>query len=549
MKPENEQQEFERIAGASQKIAKEINYEGVAKALLTEALSYCEATRSGVLLSEASELLAKADATFPRRERTRFFASQPPAREFRLSADLSERIFGRQETVLREAASEDSALIDPAEPPSRAISQLFLPLVYQECTIGVLYLESDRGVQIFTPRCVSVMSMLASQAASSFESARLFEALRETNMWMVRGQEIGRMGSYRWCTRTLLSRGSRERYRILDLDLDMNSVPFEVIKSRVHPDDRPGFEQALTEALNTRSAFSHEYRIVHRDGVTLDVVGVAQVDQGPGGDLELDGIVMDITERKAAERALADARRELARALRLASVGELAGSIIHEINQPLTLLVMSAESCLISLERSPAELDEARKFATRIIEQAYRAAEVISGLRSLARDAQLEFANVDINEAIEEVLLLSKRELEQANVTLHTDFDRSLPKVEADLVQIEQVVLNLVRNAIEAMVDVEGRSRVLTVSSKAEDGHVSITIADTGIGITPANKERLFDALYTTKANGLGLGLSICRKIITAHGGELWLEERTMHGAAFRFALPLRQSIRMSGSN
>ena len=493
-------------------------------------------------------MLAKADASFPR-EKARFFASQPPAREFRLPADLSERVLSRQETVVREASSEDSALIDPAEPTSRCICQLFLPLVHQECTIGVLYVEAEQDQGTFTPRCVWVMSMLASQAAASFESVRLFEALRETNMWMVKGQEIGRMGSYRLNTRTLLSRASRECYRIFDIDLDINPVPFEVFEKRIHPDDLPVLQQAITKAVSTRSAFSSEYRVVHRNGATFHVVAIGQFDRGPSGDVELEGIITDVTDRKVAEQALADARNELARAARLASVGELAGSIIHEINQPLTRIVMSAEACLIELARNPAALDEARKFATGVVEQAYRAAEVITGLRSLARDAQLEFANVDINEAIEEVLLLSKRELEQASVTLHTDFDRSLPKVEADLVQIEQVVLNLVRNASEAMVDVEGRNRILTVSSKAVDCHVSITIADTGIGITPANKERLFDALYTTKARGLGLGLSICRKIVAAHGGRLWLEEGTMHGTAFRFALPLRQSIRMSGSN
>jgi signal transduction histidine kinase len=548
MKVENEVQELELIARAFQKIAKEISYERLANALLTEALSYCGAARGGVLLSEGGALLAKADASFPR-EKARFFTSQPAARAFRLPTDLSERVLGRQETVVREAASEDSVLIDPAEPSSRYISQLCLPLVHQESTIGVLYLESEQDEGTFTPRCVWMMSMLASQAAVSFESVRLFEALRETNMWMVKGQEIGHMGSYRWNTRTRLSRASRECYRIFDLDLDINPLPFEAFKSRVDPDDLPALEQALTEAVSKKSPFRHEYRIVHRDGTKLHVVAVGQFDYGPSGDVELEGIVTDVTDRKIAEQALADARIELGRALRLASVGELAGSIIHEVNQPLTVIIMNAEACLMRLERHPAELDEARTFAAGVIEQAYRAADVITGLRSLARDGQLEFANVDINEAIEDVIRLSKRELEGASVTLHADFDRSLPVVEADRVQIQQVILNLIRNAIDAMATVEGRSRILTASSKSAGDHVSITIRDTGTGVDPANRERLFDALYTTKGSGLGLGLSICRKIVAAHGGRLWIEESTVYGTAFTFVLPLRQSIRMSGSN
>jgi signal transduction histidine kinase len=540
--------EFELIASAFQKITREVSYEGLAKTLLTEALRYCGIARGGVLLSEGDALLAKADASFPR-QRARFFTSQPRARELRLPADLSERILGRQETVVREAASRDSALIGSAEPPSQGISQLFLPLVHQEWTIGVLHLESEPAAQTFTPRRIWVMSMLASQAAAFFGSVRLFEALRETNMWMVRGQKIGRMGSYRWNTRTLLSRASRECYRIFDINLGINPVPFELFKSRVHPADLSALEWVLKRAIRTKYPFSHEYRVVHRDGAILYVVAVGQFDHGPGGDVELEGIVADITDRKAADRALANARSELARALRLASVGELAGSIIHEVNQPLTGIVMNAEACIMRLTRSPAELDEACKFAKGVIEQAYRAADVIAGLRSLVRNARLEFANVGINEAIEEVLQLSKKELEQASVTLHTDFDRLLPTIEADLVQIQQVVLNLVRNAIEAMVDVEGRNRILTVTSKAADDHVFITIADTGIGVSPDSRERIFDALYSTKASGLGLGLSISRKIVTAHAGRLWLEESTMKGTAFSFVLPLRQSIRMSGSN
>jgi signal transduction histidine kinase len=542
MKHENQAFELELIAKALQTISKEISYQGLAKALLREALSYCGAARGAVLLGERGELLAKADASFPR-ERAKFFTSHPAAREIRLPTDLAERVLDRRETVIRDATSEDSALVDPVEPPPQNITQLCLPLVHQEWTIGVLYLETERGEEIFTPRCVWVVSMLTSQAAVSFESVSLFEALRETNMWMVRGQAIGGMGSYRWNTRTLFSRASRECYRIFDIDLGINPVPFEIFKSRVHPDDLPALELSLTEAVNTRSPFSHEYRVVHGDGTTLCVFAVGQFDLGPSGDVELEGIITDITDRRAADQALTDARTELARAVRLASLGELAGSIIHEINQPLTGIIMSAEACLRWLAHNPVEPVEARKSAVRVIEQARRACDVITGLKSLARDAQLNFTDVDINEAIEEVLLLSKRERERTGITLHADFGKSLPSIRADRVQLQQLVFNLVRNAIEAMAEVEGRSRILTACSKVANDHIFVTIADTGVGIDPANKARLFEALYTTKGNGLGLGLSICRKIVLVHGGRLWVEENETCGATFAFVLPLRQPI------
>ncbi|GLR90872.1 ATP-binding protein [Bradyrhizobium iriomotense] len=544
MRLESETHELEAIAKAFQIISKEMSYEGVARALLKEALSYSGAARGGVLLSKGGELLAKADASFPR-ERAEFFTSHPVAGEFRLPADISERVLARQETVVRQASSRGSALIDPVEPPPQSITQLCLPLVHQERTIGVLYLESERR-ETFTSRCISMISMLASQAAVFFESTQLFEALRETNLWMVKGQQIGRMGSYRWNTRTLLSRASRECYRIFDVDLDVNPVPFEVFKSRIYPDDLPDLEQALAEAVSAKSPFSHEYRVVHRNGSILHVAAVGQFDLGPTGDVELEGIITDITERKAAEQALTDARNELARAVRLASLGELAGSIVHEINQPLTGIIMSAEACLRWLAREPTEPGEARKSALRVIEQGRRARDVVTGLRSLARAAQLKFTDVQINDAIEEILLLLKRDIERADVTLRTALDRSKLIVEGDRVQLQQVVHNLVRNAIDAMIATNEGPRLLTVSSKAAEGHVSVEIADTGIGIASTNRERLFDALYTTKGDGLGLGLSICRKIIAVHGGRLWVEENTAHGATFTFTLPLRPSATVS---
>src|SRR5215469_9141888 len=366
---ENETFDLDQIAKAFRAIAREISYRGLAKALLNAALEYSGAVRGAVLLSEGGELLAKADASFPR-ERTKVFASHPPFAEFRLSADLNQRVLTRHETVVKHDSWKGSVLIDPAGcPRGPGIALLCLPLIHQERTIGVLYLESEPEQNTFTPRCVSVMHMLALQAAVSFESAQLFDALRETNMWMVKGQQIGRMGSYRWNTRTLLSRASRECYRMFDIDLEVNPVPFEVFKSRVHSDDFPALEEALAEAVSTKSPFSHEYRVVHRDGSTLDVVAVGQFDLGPTGDVELEGIITDITERKAAEQALTDTRNELARAVRLASLGELAGSIVHEINQPLTGIIMSAEACLRWLARENPETGEARKSAMRVIEE------------------------------------------------------------------------------------------------------------------------------------------------------------------------------------
>jgi signal transduction histidine kinase len=549
MTHESEKYELASIAKALEVISKEISYEGLAKVLLHVALEYSGAVRGAVLLSEGGDLLAKADADFPR-ERARVFVSLPPVDDFRLPPDLSERVLMHQETVVGRDSGKGSALMLPAmRLPGQDLTLLCLPLIHQERTIGVLYLESEHAQETFTARCVSVMSILASQAAVSFASTQLFAALRETNMWMVRGQQIGRMGSYRWNTRTMLSRVSRECHRIFDIDLDVNPVPFEVFKSRVHPEDLPAVEQNLADSLNAMSGFRHEYRVVHRDGSVLNVVAAGQFDLGPSGDFELEGIVTDVTEQKAADQALTHARTQLARAAHLASLGELAGSIVHEVAQPLTIIVASGEACLRWLAREPTNIGKTREFVEGILEQGLRLGKIVDGLRSLVRGGQPQFAELHVHEAIEEVLLLLKRELERAGVTIRTDFERSAPSIEADRVQLQQVILNLVRNAIDAMADVDGRARVVTISSKITDHNASVAITDTGTGIDPAISERLFDSLYTTKSGGLGLGLSICRKIINAHGGRLWTEKNPNYGATFAFAIPLRQTAHRLNGN
>jgi signal transduction histidine kinase len=541
--------QLEKIAKAFQDISKETSYHGLANTLLKLALEYSTALRGAVLINGGSQLLSKADASFPR-EFVNVLASQPPHSEFHLPAELSERVLAHQEIVLKHVNSSNSALVQRVNRSGRHdFTLLCLPLVHQQQTIGILYLESEREGEALTPTCISVLSMLASQAAVSFGSAELFEALRETNMWMVKGQQIGRMGSYRWNARTMLSRASRECYRIFDIRQDINPVPFEVFRERIHPDDLPALETALADAVNAKSPFRHEYRILHQDGTILHVIAEGHFDLSPCGDVELEGIITDVTERVAAERAVAHARTELVRANRLASLGEMAGSIVHEINQPLTGIIASAEACCRWLARDGAELSEAGKSAKRVVELSFRASKVVAGLRTLVRDGQLQFGDVCVNEAVEEVLILSKGELDRDGVALKTDFDTSLPKIEADRVQLQQVVFNLVRNAIEAMADVDERAKVITVSSKLIDSHAQLTIADTGAGFDPTQKERLFDPLYTTKSHGLGIGLSICRKIITAHRGRLWVESNSAKGAAFTLAVPLRQSEPLRARN
>jgi C4-dicarboxylate-specific signal transduction histidine kinase len=269
------------------------------------------------------------------------------------------------------------------------------------------------------------------------------------------------------------------------------------------------------------------------------VQSIGRPDIEQDGGLEFVGTIMDISERRHAEEALRRSQAELARASRLSTMGELAGSIIHEINQPLGAVIGNAEVCLRWLDRDPPDIAEARDSITRLARDGRRAADVIKGLRALARKSGLELTNVDINNAIREVLVLLRGEMERGAVVLHVDlFDVDMP-VNGDRVQLQQVLLNLIRNGIEAMSAVADRPRVLRISSEITDaGEVQVAVKDSGTGLSPETADRIFEPLFTTKFNGMGMGLSVCRSIVEAHGGRLSTLPNSPHGTIFRFTVP-----------
>ena len=257
-------------------------------------------------------------------------------------------------------------------------------------------------------------------------------------------------------------------------------------------------------------------------------------------DLEFVGTVMDITERRHAEEALRNAQAELARVARLTTMGELVASIAHEINQPLAAVATNGDACLRWLNRDKPDLDEARDAASRVVRDAHRAGEVIRSLRALTKKSGPQLTRLDIHDAIEEVLALTRGELQRHGVVLHTDLAAGDRPVLGDRVQLQQVLLNLIMNGIQAMAAVTDRRRELTVSvARAEPDRVQVAVEDTGPGLDPAIAQRIFEPFFTTKSDGLGMGLSICRSIIEAHGGHLWASPRAPHGTAFHFTIPI----------
>ena len=256
--------------------------------------------------------------------------------------------------------------------------------------------------------------------------------------------------------------------------------------------------------------------------------------------LEFVGTVMDVTERKRAEEALRNAQAELARITRLTTMGELAASIAHEINQPLAAIVTNGSAGLRWLNREAPDLDEARAALSSIVRDGARAADVIRGLRALASKSGAQRTTLDVDDVIQEVLALTRSEVQRHGVVLRTNLTAGTQPAVGDRVQLQQVLLNLVLNGIDAMKTVTDRARELSVSSTlGEPGSVAVVVGDTGTGLDPALAQRIFEPFFTTKADGLGMGLSICRSIIQAHGGQLWATPRVPHGTAFHFTVPV----------
>lgn len=251
-------------------------------------------------------------------------------------------------------------------------------------------------------------------------------------------------------------------------------------------------------------------------------------------------MAVDITARRHAEDALRAAQSELARVSRLTTMGGFAASIAHEVNQPLMAIVTNAETCLRWLENDRPDLDEARQAAQRIVSNGHRAAAILRSIHGLVRKSEPEITQFNINDAISDVLVLMRGELHRHDVLLEIELLLDLGTIMGDRVQWQQVILNLIMNGIEAMSAVTLRPRVLRVSSQTgEHGDVTIAVTDTGTGLDPTKKERIFDAFFTTKPEGMGMGLSICRSIVEAHGGRLWASPNVPYGSVFRFTVPV----------
>jgi PAS domain S-box-containing protein len=362
------------------------------------------------------------------------------------------------------------------------------------------------------------------------------QELRRSEAFLAEGQRLGRTGSFSWRVTTGEITWSYQVYRIFEVEPNV-PVTIELIGSRVHPEDRP-LMQDMVERAQAGVDFEYEHRLLLPENMVKYVRLVAHASSNKG-QLEYIGAVQDVTERRLSEEALGKVRSELAHMTRVTSLGALTASIAHEVNQPLAGIVTNASTCLRMLAAEPPNVDGARETARRTIRDGNRASEVITRLRALFGKQGATADPVDLNEATREVIALSLSDLQRTRVILSTDFVDDLPLVLGDRIQLQQVILNLLRNASDAMCGVEDRSRQLLVrTERADDDCVCLAVQDTGIGIDPMNMDRLFDAFYSTKSGGMGMGLSVCRSIIESHRGRLWATPNDGSGATFSFSIP-----------
>jgi PAS domain S-box-containing protein len=363
------------------------------------------------------------------------------------------------------------------------------------------------------------------------------EKLRQSEAYLAEAQRLSSTGTFGWSVGGDCHFWSEETYRIFDYE-QSTPITLQAILDRVHPEDLELVRRLIAETREGRE-IDHEYRLLMPDGRVKHVHIVAHGVRDRNGRLEIVGALQDVTQQRHSEEALGKLRSDLAHFARVASIGALTASIAHEVNQPLAGVVTNASTCLRMLEGEAPSLEGARRTARRAIRDAVRASEVISRLRALLSRKPPAAGPVDLNEATREVIALSRSELQLGRAVTRLELAEDLPLVTGDRIQLQQVIINLLRNAFEAMNDVEDRQREIVIRTARDgDDRVCLSVHDSGVGFGPDGAERLFDAFYTTKPDGMGIGLSVSRSIIESHGGRLWAVPNEGPGATFAFSIP-----------
>jgi PAS domain S-box-containing protein len=521
----------------SQAVAGEIVLEKLIETLMVIAVEHAGADRGLLLLPHGSRYRIQAGATSGR-DGVRVRLVETPVTPSELPLLILEQVIRTQSQVILDDAREQSMFSeDEYMSRKRVRSLLCLPLLKQAELIGVLYLENSLASHVFTPGRIAVLKLLASQAAIALENARLYRDVAEREAKIRRLVDSNIIGIF-------ISSRTGEIIEANDAFLRMVGYDREDLAAgNMRWNDLTPLEWGTStastlEAMDTTEAVQpYESEYVRKDGSRVPVlIGSAgfdeQRDQGVA-------FVLDLTERKRAEEALRHMQMELAHANRVATMGQLSASITHEVKQPITAAVTYASAARRFLSAEPPNFREADNALSLVVREGNRAGEVVARIRALIKKAPARKDAVEINDAILEVIALTRMEAANNSVSVRTQLAEGLPHVQGDRVQLQQVLLNLIINAIEAMRAVGEEERELLIITRNEPEGVSVEVQDSGPGFfAPAALERVFEAFYTSKPDGLGLGLSICRSIIEAHNGRLCASPNVPRGAIFRFTAP-----------
>ena len=536
-----EQLDLATVIKVSQTVSGEIVLEKLLDTLLRTAIEHAGAERGLLVMVRGAEPRIAAEARIDGGTVAVRLCDEPVTAAMLPEAVLHYVLHTRESVILDDAAAQDPFAADPYIRQRQARSVLALPLLTQAKLIGALYLENNLAPRVFAPARIAVLKLLASQAAIALENTRLYREVAEREAKIRRLVDANIIGIFISARRS----GRPEFVEANDAFLRMVGYDREDLASGrlrwtdLTPPEWRERERAMGQAeLKTTGTFQpYEKEYFRKDGSRVPVlIGAASFDEtGKQGV----AFVLDLSERKRAEEALRKVQMELAHANRVATMGQLTSSIAHEVSQPIAATIMSAQAALHWLDAEPPALEEVRQALERIVKNGSRAGEVIDKIRALIKKAPPRKDRLDINEAIREVIELTRGEAVKNGVSVQTDLADGLPLIEGDRVQLQQVILNLIINAVQAMSGMsEGPRELLISTGQAEPDGVLVAVQDSGPGMAPEMLERLFEAFYTTKAGGLGLGLSICRSIIEAHGGRLWASANVPHGAIFHFTVP-----------
>jgi len=528
----------------SQVVSGEIVLEKMLDKLMRAAVEHAGAERGVLVLSSGGEQRIRAEATTQGDTIIVQLRDETVSGEVLPDSVLRYVIRTRESVILDDAGVEPSIAKDPYVRRRQARSILCLPLINQARLIGVLYLENNLAARVFAPARLTVLKLLASQAAISLENTQLYRDLAEREAKIRHLVDANIIGIFIWKIEGQVIEANDAFLQMVGYDRE-DLVSGRVNRTDLTPPEWRERDALITAELKASGAaqpFEKEY--VRKDGTRIQVmIGVTAFDE------KLDqgvGFVLDLTEQRRAEAHARESERryreiqlDLAHANRVAAMGQLTASIAHEIRQPLAAVKMDGATGLRWLTRTPPEINEAKSCFENIVKDANRAANVISRVHSLVKKATPSKDTLDLNEAILEVVALTRSEAAKHGANVQIELANNLPRIFGDRVRLQQVMINLIVNAIQAVCDIVPDVREVHISTAYRGSEeVLVAVRDTGPGLSAESLPHLFEPFYTTKPDGMGMGLSICRSIIEDHGGQLSASANVPRGAVFQFTLP-----------